>query len=158
MPYPCSANTIRWAANARQQMWAFLLDVQKCEGFLLFIWVCLRLTCCFCQSNNGVLPDNKVIASELGALPELKKYMKRVMPFVAMIKVRCGGSGDLMCPYLASAYRSCFRTAFLLVITLCLQLCQNTRQLPNSITLKFQNKCRTTWCAGLLMCVQKTLS
>ncbi|MBN3323262.1 SYLC protein, partial [Atractosteus spatula] len=38
------------------------------------------------QANNGTLPENKVIASELSTLPELKKYMKRVMPFVAMIK------------------------------------------------------------------------
>lgn len=38
------------------------------------------------KANQGVLPDNKVIAGELGALPELKKHMKRAMPFVAMIK------------------------------------------------------------------------
>lgn len=48
---------------------------------------CLMECCSMFQVNGGQLPDNKVIAMELNTLPELKKYMKKAMPFVAMIKV-----------------------------------------------------------------------
>ena len=33
-----------------------------------------------------MLPDNKVLAAALGGKTELKKYMKRVMPFVQVVK------------------------------------------------------------------------
>ncbi|XP_012229302.1 leucine--tRNA ligase, cytoplasmic [Linepithema humile] len=38
------------------------------------------------SKNGDKLPDNKVLATELGSKTELKKYMKRVMPFVQLVK------------------------------------------------------------------------
>ncbi|XP_034937128.1 leucine--tRNA ligase, cytoplasmic [Chelonus insularis] len=40
----------------------------------------------FWDKNGQSLPENKVIASELSGKNELKKYMKKVMPFVQVLK------------------------------------------------------------------------
>ena len=37
--------------------------------------------------ENGGFPDNKVIAGMMGKEASLKKYMKKVMPFVQAVKV-----------------------------------------------------------------------
>jgi len=42
---------------------------------------------------NDALPDNKTLAQKFGKMPELKKYQKKVMPFVQMLKERVGKVG-----------------------------------------------------------------
>ena len=36
--------------------------------------------------KNGKLSENKEIAGQLKTVPEVKKYMKKVMPYVQMVK------------------------------------------------------------------------
>lgn len=45
------------------------------------------------QAQNGQLPENKVLSTSLSARPELKKYMKRVMPFVQATKEKVAKEG-----------------------------------------------------------------
>ena len=41
----------------------------------------------FKENNNSFPTDNKVILTRLQGAEEIKKYMKKVMPFVAFVKV-----------------------------------------------------------------------
>lgn len=45
------------------------------------------------QAGKGSVPDNKLVSQELARKPELKKYMKKVMPFVAFTKERIANQG-----------------------------------------------------------------
>lgn len=44
-------------------------------------------------TKDGELPDNKTLAADLAKFPELKKYQKKIMSFVATIKLRVEKAG-----------------------------------------------------------------
>ena len=55
-------------------------------------WQCTVLSTLREMYSKSV-PDNKAISVELGKKPELKKFMKKVMPFVAFTKERVAQVG-----------------------------------------------------------------
>ena len=52
-----------------------------CRNFFFLIIVINFVFCTF-YKKSGVLPENKLVAAELNSKPELKKYGKKLMPFV----------------------------------------------------------------------------
>ena len=61
--------------------------------FYKLLFLCNVYTLFFLQANGGKFPDNKEISVVLSSKPELKKYMKRVMPFVQATRDKVNSTG-----------------------------------------------------------------
>ena len=48
------------------------------------------------ELNNGSFPDNRDIVKAMKDIPEVQKYMKKLMPFVQNYKVRVYGAAKCL--------------------------------------------------------------
>lgn len=103
--------------------------------------LCIFLLCL--QEGSGELPDNKEISRSIGEMAGLKKVMKKVMPFVQMIRENLVVHGesalDIACRFDQKEVLEQVCSAFFFSLFIVYQLCWMLVQSIALYALMFQN-------------------